>query len=165
MERTLKVLNDLERTGLIKQYALAGAVAALFYMDPFETEDLDVFVMLAEPTHALLPLGPLYDEIRRLGYREDGPYVMIEGVPVQFLPAYNPLIEEAVAEAKAVAYDSIMTRVPRAEHLAAIMIQTGRQKDRVRFDALRDQVALDETRLAEIVARHGLKEKYQAWTQ
>jgi hypothetical protein len=89
MEQTLKALNALERDGFIQRYALGGAVAALFYMDPFETEDLDVFILLAPSVNPLMPLAPLYEELRRRNFQEDGPYVTMHGVPVQFLPAYN----------------------------------------------------------------------------
>lgn len=165
MRRTLEVLNSLERDGLFRRYALGGAIAALFYMDPFETEDLDVFVTLPGDAHPLSPLAAVYEELRKRGYIEEGPYIEIEGVPVQLLPAYNPLIEEAVTEARVAEYDTTPTRVPTAEHLAAIMIQTGRAKDRARFEDLREQVSLDQDLLEEIVERHGLAEKYRSWTK
>jgi hypothetical protein len=42
----------------------------------------------------------LYEALRARGYAEEGECVMIEGVPVQFLPAYNALLEEALAQAR-----------------------------------------------------------------
>lgn len=165
MERTLKVLNELEREGILRRYAIGGAIAALFYMDPFESEDLDVFIILGKAPASLEPLSHLYEELRRRGYREDGPYIIVEGVPVQFLLAYNPLIVEAVAQAREVAYGATPTRVPSAEHLAAIMVQKGRPKDRGRFEMMCEQISLDLVRLGEILARDGLSEKYTAWTR
>jgi hypothetical protein len=41
MEATLKVLNELEREGVISRYAIGGAVGAIFYMEPFLTYDLE----------------------------------------------------------------------------------------------------------------------------
>ena len=46
MERTVKVLNEMKTEGVILDYALGGAVAALFYIEPIETHDLDVFISL-----------------------------------------------------------------------------------------------------------------------
>lgn len=42
MEATLRVLNELERNGVISRYAIGGAVGAIFYMEPFLTYDLDI---------------------------------------------------------------------------------------------------------------------------
>ena len=46
MEATLAVLNDLVAQGVIQKYAIGGAVAAIFWVEPFDTIDLDVFVFL-----------------------------------------------------------------------------------------------------------------------
>ena len=67
----------------------------------------------------------------------------IEGIPVQFLPVYNDLLEEALAEARETLYGQTSTRVLRAEHLAAIAVQTGRDRDRERVRLLREQSSLD----------------------
>jgi hypothetical protein len=99
MEATLKVLNELERESVFQRYAIGGAVGAIFYMEPFLTYDLNVFVVLPSTAGGLLTLGPVYEALRRRGYEEEGECVNIEGVPVQFLPAYNALVEEALAEA------------------------------------------------------------------
>lgn len=166
MKKTLTILNQLEADGYYQRYAIGGAIAALFYMEPFETEDLDVFVLLPPADiNPLTPLTPIYEELRRLGYKEDGPYIIIEGLPVQLLPAYNRLVEEAVTDAVEVEYDSVSTRVPRAEYLAAIMIQTGRPKDRLRFEGLRNQVNLNHSLLSDIVDSHNLTERYQEWVR
>ena len=58
----------------------------------------------------------------------------IEGWPVQFLPTYNPLIAEAVEQAVEIKFKSTPTRVLSAEHLVAIMLQTGREKDCARVE-------------------------------
>ena len=88
---------------------------------------------------------------------------MIEDVPVQFLPAYNALVEEALAEAKEMSYETTPTRVLRAEHLVAIALQTGRDKDRERVRLMFDQAPLDRAYLADIIARHGLDARWKQW--
>ena len=155
METTLQVLNDLERAGVVSRYAIGGAMGATFYVEPVLTFDLAVFVVLPQ-TGGLLTLAPLYEALRARGYHEDKECVNIEGVPVQFLPAYNALLEEALAEARETRYEATPTRVLRAEHLLAIALRTGRDKDRERVRLLREQASLDQTYLAAVLARHGL---------
>jgi hypothetical protein len=164
MEATLKVLNELEREGVFQRYAIGGAVGAIFYMEPFLTYDLDVFVVLPSTAGGLLTLGPVYEALRRRGYEEEGECVNIEGVPVQFLPAYNALVEEALAEAVETTYETTPARVLRAEHLAALMLQTGRDKDRQRFSTFLAQAELDRARLEGIVQRHQLETRWKQWT-
>ena len=164
MKRTLEILFELERAGVISRHAIGGAMGATFYAEPLLTFDLDVFVLLPRTAGGLLSLTPLYEALRARGYAEEGEYVNIEGVPVQFLPAYNALLEEALQEAREVPYEDVQARVLRAEHLAAICVQTGRPKDRERARLLREQAALDEDYLAALLARHGLAGKWREWS-
>ncbi|MBI1872794.1 MAG: hypothetical protein HYS05_02760 [Acidobacteria bacterium] len=164
MRRTLQVLNEFERAGVLCRYAIGGAMGATFYVEPLLTFDLDVFVVLPKAAGELLSLGPLYDALRARGYQEDGECVAIEGVPVQFLPVYNALIEEAVSEAQDVMYDDTSTRVVRAEHLVAISVQAGRDKDRERVRLLREQATLDMQYLKDILARHNMERQWTQWT-
>src|SRR5205823_1876681 len=119
MRRTLEVLNELEKESVFSRYAIGGAMAATFYTEPFLTFDLDVFVVLPRTPGGLLTLAPLYDALRTRGYSEEAECVMIEGVPVQFLPAYNTLVEEALNEAQEIMYEDVPARVLRSEHLLA----------------------------------------------
>lgn len=164
MKRTLEVLNELERMGVIGRYAIGGAMGATFYVEPLLTFDLDVFVLLPETPGGLATVGPIYAALRGMGYIEEGDCVNIESVPVQFLPVYNALIEEALREAHELDYDGTAARVLRAEHLVAICLQTGRNKDRERVRIFREQAALDLQRLSEILRRHNLERKWEQWT-
>ena len=164
MKRTLQVLRELEAAGVLSRYAIGGAMAATFYVEPFLTFDLDVFVVLPEVTSGLLSLAPLYDALRARGYVEERECVMIEEVPVQFLPAYNALVEEAVTEARDTLYEDTPTRVLRAEHLVAISVQTGREKDRERVRVLRAQATLDIPYLQKVLAGHRLEAQWNRWT-
>jgi hypothetical protein len=132
MEKTLQVLNDLVRDGVLSRYAIGGAMGATFYVEPVLTFDLDIFVLLPQTVSGLVTLESLYEALRARGYAEEGECVNIEGVPVQFLPAHNDLLVEALNESREVLYEQTPTRVLRAEHLAAIAVQTGRDKDRER---------------------------------
>lgn len=46
MQKTLEVLNELEREGTISRYAIGRAIGAMFYAEPVSTFDLDIFCML-----------------------------------------------------------------------------------------------------------------------
>src|SRR5438270_7016260 len=133
MKRTIEVLNELQRDGVFSRYAIGGVMGAIFYTEPFLTFDLDVFVVLPTAHGGLLTLAPIYDALRARGYAEEAnECVVIEGVPVQFLPAYNSLIEEALNQAQDTTYENVSTRILRSEYLVAIALQTGRSKDRER---------------------------------
>jgi hypothetical protein len=164
MERTLQILNELERHGVLNRYAIGGAMGATFYVEPLLTFDLAIIVLLPETRGGLLTLTPLYDALRAKGFTEEGECVIIEGVPVQFLPAYNALLEEALREACEMLYQATSTRVLRVELLLAICLQTGRAKDRERVRILREQATLDLEYLAMILRRHQLEERWKEWT-
>jgi hypothetical protein len=164
MKRTLQVLNELESNGVIERYAIGGAMGATFYVEPLLTFDLDVFVVLHANVGDSISLTPLYEALRKRGYAEEGECVLMEGVPVQFLPAYNALLEEALMEARETLYEEVSTRVVRAEHLVAICLPTGRDKDRERVRIFREQAELDMNYLAGVLQRHGLEGKWKQWT-
>ena len=156
----------MERDGAFTRYAIGGAMAATFYVEPLLTFDLDVFVVLPQTPGGLLTLASLYDALRPRGYSEqENECIRIEGVPVQFLPAYNALLEEALKEAQEIMYEDVPARVLRSEHLLAICLQTGRSKDRERVRILREQAKLDQNFLADVLRRHQLEDKWKLWTE
>lgn len=162
MERTIEVLNQLEREGVIRRYAIGGAVAVLFHAEPVLTYDLDVFVLLAsEGFSGLVDLSPIYRRLAELGCHPDREAVIVAGVPVQVIPAYNALVEEAVVSAEEVRFGDAPTRVVGYEHLLAIMAQTGRPKDRERLASLLEQRPPETERLDAILRRHALVDAWQ----
>jgi hypothetical protein len=175
VKRTFEVLNELEQQGVFTRYAIGGAMAATFYPEPFLTFDLDVFVFrylscsgavsASEPEASAVTDRRYNETLRARGYTEENECVLIEGVPVQFLPAYNSLVEEALNQAQEIMYEDVQARVLRSEHLVAISLQTGRGTDRERVRSLREQAQLDTNFLAEILRRHELEEKWKLWTE
>lgn len=163
MENTLAIINQLEQAGIIGRYAIGGAVAATRYVEPIQTYDLDIFVILPVAPSGLLSLTPIYNELSRRGSIPQGEFILVEGWPVQFLPVYNALTEEALAQAVEVEFGSTPTRVLSAEHLAAIMLETGRPKDHARLVQFIEFDVLDRKTLADIVARHGLALKWESF--
>ena len=160
MEKTPKVLNELEKRGMIERYAIGGGIATLFYTEPILTYDMDIFVFLPASKSKLVLLSPIYDYLRGKGYREDKEHVIIEGIPVQLIPAYNPLVEQAVEKAREVKYKRVKTRVLRPEYLFAIMLQTDRPKDRARMTLFLEEAKMNQSELTQIMKHHKLSEKW-----
>jgi len=149
------------KDGVIEEYAIGGAVAALFYIEPINTNDLDIFFHAKDSDAGLDILSPLYKYLSGLGYKGKAEAIDIEGWPVQFLPIFNPLLEEAVGQAKEVRFQRTTTRVMQAEHLVAIMLQTGRLKDHARIAQFIEHDAVDQKLLTGILRRHGLIKKWE----
>ncbi len=160
MEKTLRVLNRMVKDGVIEQYAIGGAVAAVFYIEPINTNDLDIFFHVKDAGGKLDILAPLYHYLSGLGYKAEREAVDIEGWPVQFLPIFNPLLEEAVEQANEIRFKRTKTRVMRAEHLVAIMLQTGRLKDFARIHQFMEH-GVNDALLFQILERHGLMEQWK----
>ena len=160
MEKTLEIINRMEADGVIGRYAIGGAMAAIFYVEPFTTFDLDIFFEAHVPGR-LITMTPVYEYLKAAGYEAEGEAVDIEGWPVQFLPTYNPLVAEAVEQAVEIEFKRTPTRVLSAEHLVAIMLQTGRTKDYARVAKFLEEGVVNVDRLTDILARHQLTEKWR----
>jgi len=170
LRKTIEVITRLAKEGAIKNYAIAGAVGALNYIEPTLTEDLDVLISLADfdkRQSGLILLTPIEQALAKIGYteRSDVGYV-VEGWPVQFLPVGSPLDEEALDEAVEIDIDAtgdppLKARCLRAEHLVAIAVRLGRLKDLARVQAFLEQKAVDLNALKGVLERHDLQ---RAWT-
>lgn len=96
MKKTFDVINRMRDEGVIDRYAVGGAVAATFYLEPFATLDIDIFISSPNvPPGSLVSLDRIYSYLAKLGYQPRAEHVEIEGWPVQFLPADDPLYNEA----------------------------------------------------------------------
>jgi hypothetical protein len=163
MEKTLAVINQLEQEGLVERYAIGGAIAATRYIEPIQTYDLDIFVMLPLSPSGLISISPIYTYLTQRGYTPQKECIIVEGWPVQFLPVYNQLTEEALERAIEVKFGLTPTRVLSAEYLGAIMLETGRSKDHARLIQFFEHDALDRAVLEDIVKRHGLRSKWEVF--
>ena len=136
-------LNALKATGLVRDYALGGATAVLFYAEPARTYDVDVFVLLAWA--------------RSKGFGTDAEHILMHGVPVQFIPAHNQLAEDGVTTARTLDYDDVPVRVLDPEHLVALAFQAGGHKRRERAWQMLETGGVDRRRLRALLATHGIK--------
>ena len=162
IRETIAAINQMQADGIIERYAIGGAVGATFYLEPVATLDVDVFIAFKPQAGQLLVSPqPLFEYLLARGGTMQGEYVVIAGWPVQFLPAGNPLLEEALAGAVEHDVEGVSVRVFTAEHLAAIALQTWRAKDKARLLQFVEAGALDTTCFQAIVDRHGLVDRWR----
>ncbi|MDP3025491.1 MAG: hypothetical protein Q8O10_08140 [candidate division Zixibacteria bacterium] len=161
MKKTIAVLNQLRKKGLIKNYAIGGGIATIFYVEPFFTYDLDVFIIPSGTVKKqnLILLSPIYNYLQAKGYKWKGEHILIEGVPVQFIPA-DEFEKEAVARAKAVEYEGVKTKVMAPEYLVALLLRAGRKKDMEKTEKLLEQTKIDRRKLRAILRKYGLTRKF-----
>jgi hypothetical protein len=155
-------MNRMVADGAIENYAVAGAIGAMFYVEPFSTEDLDAFVLTPDDRLVIEPPG--WEYLKARGYteiRKEG--IVVEGWPVQFMPVNNLLEREAYLNAQELDYDSVSVRVTLPEHLVAIMLNVGRRKDLARIEMFLDQKEVDIDVLEDVVRRHGLYDRWMAF--
>jgi hypothetical protein len=150
----LRAANDLVSTGVIKDYALGGALAAIHYVEPFTTYDADIFFI---PTVQDLSGGTpqIYDALRSKGWGVEGDHLLLGDFPVQFLAAHG-LTEEAVRAANSIEYKDVPAKVFRPEYIIAIAASVGRHKDLDRIEQLMAQTNIDKNLLEAILKRHRL---------
>ena len=169
LRKTIEIVTKLADRGAIERYAIAGAVAALNYIEPTLTEDLDILISIAHfERHQSGPLllTPIAKALADLGYSERADVgFMIDEWPVQFLPVASELEEEALA--RAIELDIDMTgdpplkaRVLRAEHIVAIAVKLGRLKDLARVQAFLDARPVDLAALKDVLERNDLATKW-----
>lgn len=161
VKRTIEMLNALQADGVIHHYAIGGAVAATFYLEPAATLDVDVFVLLSNPTGTLVSLTPIYEYLKARGGIEDREHIVLGDWPVQFLIPANELETEAVAASVPVDVEGVRTWIMLAEHLVAIALATGRAKDYIRVVQFIKEKAVDQVMLLGILKKYGLLPKWQ----
>ena len=165
MEKVIQVLNRMQTDGVIEKYAIGGGIAAIYYLEPYQTDDIDVFILpVVVSEGGLVSLEPIYTYLENLGYHsvEEGIGVLIEDWPVQFLPASKSVQEEAVVQAEDVAFGQSRTQIFSAEHLAAELLRSGRDRDLSRVIKLFRSEEVNMNVFRDIIRRHGLVEK---WTE
>jgi hypothetical protein len=155
LAEVLRAANDLVAAGLIKDYALGGALAAIYYTEPFTTYDADiVFVATDKTLSAGIPA--IYSHLQSKGWRVEREHLLVKDFPVQFLAA-SRLTEEAVREAKPIQYEGVPAKVFRPEYIIAIAASVGRHKDLARIEQLTSQAKIDKALLDDILRRYNLK--------
>jgi hypothetical protein len=171
LRKTIEVVTELAARRAIANYAITGAVAALNYIEPTLTEDLDILISVddfGKHSSGLLLLDPIVNALAGMGYTErTNVGFEIEGWPVQFLPVASALDEEALEQAIEIDVAPpdevpLKARCLRAEHVVATALKVGRLKDLARIQAFLDQDVVDLRRLKGTLERHNL---LRAWSE
>ncbi len=160
----IDVLDDMRSRGIIKKYAIGGAMAGILYDEAISTVDLDVFFFFTNPqTGLILSLEEIYDYATEKGFVFDHEFIHIHGWLVQFVEASrNPLWEEATRRARTMVIDGRNVAVMLPEHLAAMWVLAGRRKDSVKIAAFDESGVLDRDKLADVLRRFDIMDKWKA---
>src|ERR1700730_10169232 len=103
----LRAANGLVEERLIEDYALGGALAAIYYVEPFTTYDADIFFVPAtQDLSGGIPA--IYAHLQSKGWRVEREHLLVNDFPVQFLAGHG-LTEEAVKEALTLNYTGVAT--------------------------------------------------------
>lgn len=159
----LRVIQQLKREGVVRDYILFGSVAAMVHTRPFYTQDVDIGIAAASDSE-------FSDVLRRLADfgTTDGMTVAISGTPVEVFPVDSrPIIQDAIAHALRKRVEGILVKVTPPEHLVLEALSTYRNKDKARVFLLEDVV--DRTKLGALLRRldHDgtLRSRYEALTR
>lgn len=162
MEKVIQILNRMQADGVIEKFAIGGGIATIYYLEPYQTDDVDVFflpVVIGES--GLVSLEPIYSYLAKLGYYPVKEGILIENWPVQFVAPFKSVQEEAVTQARRVEYGNTPTLIFSAEHLAAELLRSGRPKDHARVIDLIRSNQVDMGTFRDIVRRHDLADEWQ----
>ena len=165
---TLSKIEEMHLSGVINQYAIGGAIAAGFYLEPVQTEDVDIFVLFDSDPTDLNILAPIYNYAQGKGWKSEGLYIIVGEWPVQFLPHDSPLTKEAIENACEKTIGDFRTKVFTPEHLMAIALKLGRPKDKIRLAQFHEESKatdspplFDQEKFEEILKTHKLEEKWK----
>lgn len=162
MKAIIELLNEMKKSGVVRDYALFGAMAQMRYTEPVATMDADVLVLLG-PDVGLDALGPIYRICRDRGFQPEGEAIRVGDWPVQFIPTFSTLTEEAVREAEIGEIEGVPVRVVSAAHLAVIALSVGRAKDHARILALLEAGAVTQGGIESLATRHELLDRWTAF--
>lgn len=93
----LRAANELVSAGFIKDYALGGALAAIYYTEPVTTYDADIMFVATDKTLSA-GIPAIYSHLQSKGWQVEREHLLLKDFPVQFLAATR-LTEEAVRNA------------------------------------------------------------------
>ena len=159
MREVAKLLNDMVSHGVISAYAVFVAVAQMRYTEAVSTMDADVLVSVNAGDRIDM-LSSIYSFCLERGYKPEGEAIQVGDWPVQFIPAYDALTEEAMREAEAADMEGVPLNVVSASHLAVIALKTGRAKDHLRILALIESGAVNPDHIKQVATRHQLDAKW-----
>jgi hypothetical protein len=170
MRRAIEVVAALAARGVIKDYAITGAVAALAYVEPQSTQGLDILVSVAnfdQHQSGFILMTTIESALAEMGYTQRSDVgVVVEGWPIQFIPVASDLDNESLQEAVELGLGGdppIEARVLRPEYIVAKALSVGRLKDLARVEEFVRRSAVDLKRLRAVLERHGLIDAWKTF--
>lgn len=160
MKELAQLLNEMRSEGIIKDYALFGAVAQMRYTEPVATLAADVLVAVQAQDRLDL-LGEIYAFCFARGYTTEGKSILVGVWPTQFIPNFSPLTQEALNQAETVDFEWTSFRVVGASHLAVIALSVGRAKAFTRILALIESGSVTRKEISHLAAKHDLAKEFQ----
>ena len=164
MRKTLEKINILLEKGIITNYAIAGGMAQFYYIEPSVTYVLDIIVHIPHEEKTLNPLSDIYAWAAQNGYPSENEHIIIEGIPVQFLLAYNDLVKDALENSSQIKLYEVVTYILKPEYLMAIMLQTGGLSDKERLAKFLIDADYDKEKFLDITKRYDLLELYKKFS-
>jgi hypothetical protein len=160
MKNALKKINELIKTGILDKYAIAGGMAQFYYIEPSVTYDLDLIIHIPGQENNLDPLKEIYAWADENNYKSIKEHIIIEGIPVQFLLAYNDLVKTALKERRKIKIFDVDTFILKPEYLMAILLQTGRLTDKERLAKFLTDAKYDNDKFLSILEKFDLSGAY-----
>ncbi len=140
-ERVIRRLNRLIKTGVIKDYAIGGAHAVAYYLEPVKTLDVDIFIFAKSDQDFYV----LRTYIKKSGFKIRGTHVIMDDIPVHFLPgSLHPFINEAVRRAKKIKVGGLPTKVLALEYLIVSLLMAFRLKDKMVIPDLLERADMEK---------------------
>ena len=144
----LKRLNELKRMSVIRDYAIGGAHAVAYYLEPVKTLDLDIFILIESDQD----FYNFRSYLRKSGFKMTKIHVVIDDTLVHFLPSpVYPFMNEGIRQAKRIRVGGIPTRVLTVEYLILSLLVSFRLKDKMVIPDLLELA--DEDKLTAMVKR------------
>jgi len=159
MKCVAELLNAMLDARVISDYAIFGAVAQMRYTEAVVTLDADILVGVPDEA-AIDVLTPIYRFCRARGYFPEGESVRVGNWPVQFMPAFDAVTRDAMANAETADIEGVSVRVVSALYLAVIALGVGRAKDFARMLGLIESGATNPEAIAGLAGKYGLTQKW-----
>lgn len=150
------IFSSLYEDKHVDLWSVGGSYGVIHYTEPFETADVDVFIVLKKG----LPLKDVYSLIEGMGYGtvvfEEKTYFKVKGVYLQVVPVCDELETEAVD--KSVRIGPLVVMIP--EYLIALKLNAYRPKDKIHIGKLKDQASVDYSTLFPILRKYNLMDRW-----
>lgn len=163
MRELIELIDEMLHDGILRNYAIFGALAQMRYTEAVVTMDADILVGVEDDSLAVL--SPIYAFCKERGYFPEGEAIRVGAWPVQFIPAFDELSLDAMEQADQADIDGLNVRVVRADYLAVMALKVGRSKDKLRVLALLESEAITTDDIAKLVEKYSLKDKWTTFQE